>query len=278
VIDAELEPDETVNAQVQGRQLLAYVKVGPARPGAEAASVAEALIASARANFPAGIRNRLVADLQDGLKLTAFVPHPDVAADAVTGRQTLGFRILNATDVGPPRPQFEVGEIGRDFAGNLVLMNSAPYDPDRIDRTLLLGSTDEWTLTSFFVNHPFHIHVNPFQIVDIRQRDPNARCPNGVPDPSCTVPSIVPNNPATWVDVSGPGDPNVEQYANLKGVWRDTILVVQGYVVRFRTRYERYIGDYVLHCHILDHEDQGMMQNVRIAIADGDGGVAAAHH
>jgi hypothetical protein len=28
-----------------------------------------------------------------------------------------------------------------------------------------------------------------------------------------------------------------------------------------RTRYKRYIGDFVLHCHILDREDQGMMQN-----------------
>jgi hypothetical protein len=27
---------------------------------------------------------------------------------------------------------------------------------------------------------------------------------------------------------------------------------------------ERYIGEYVLHCHILDHEDQGMMQDVQI--------------
>ena len=31
-------------------------------------------------------------------------------------------------------------------------------------------------------------------------------------------------------------------------------------------------------CHILDHEDQGMMQNIRIAIPDGRGGVAASHH
>jgi hypothetical protein len=34
----------------------------------------------------------------------------------------------------------------------------------------------------------------------------------------------------------------------------------------------------VLHCHILDHEDQGMMQNIRIGISDGSGGVAAMGH
>jgi FtsP/CotA-like multicopper oxidase with cupredoxin domain len=48
--------------------------------------------------------------------------------------------------------------------------------------------------------------------------------------------------------------------------------------VKVRSRYERYIGDFVLHCHILDHEDNGMMQNVRVAIPDGKGGAAQAHH
>jgi L-ascorbate oxidase len=38
------------------------------------------------------------------------------------------------------------------------------------------------------------------------------------------------------------------------------------YTVIVRTRYQRYIGEYVLHCHILDHEDQGMMQNVQIVL------------
>nr|WP_255699855.1 multicopper oxidase domain-containing protein [Jiella avicenniae] len=64
----------------------------------------------------------------------------------------------------------------------------------------------------------------------------------------------------------------------MKGVWKDTIFTLPGHLVRFRTRYERYIGDFVLHCHILDHEDQGMMQNVRIGITDGDGGIAIGHH
>ena len=50
------------------------------------------------------------------------------------------------------------------------------------------------------------------------------------------------------------------------------------YTIKVRTRYQRYIGEYVLHCHILDHEDQGMMQNVEIRIPDGAGGTAARHH
>ena len=50
------------------------------------------------------------------------------------------------------------------------------------------------------------------------------------------------------------------------------------YKIFVRTRYERYIGEFVLHCHILDHEDQGMMQNVAIVLPDGSGGIAASHH
>ncbi len=48
-----------------------------------------------------------------------------------------------------------------------------------------------------------------------------------------------------------------------------------------RTRYQRYIGEFVLHCHILDHEDQGMLQNISIGVPDGKGdvgGVAKGQH
>ena len=37
-------------------------------------------------------------------------------------------------------------------------------------------------------------------------------------------------------------------------------------------------GDFVLHCHILDHEDQGMMQNVRISLPNASGGASKGHH
>jgi len=38
------------------------------------------------------------------------------------------------------------------------------------------------------------------------------------------------------------------------------------YVVTVRTQYKRYIGTFVLHCHILDHEDFGMMQVLEIVM------------
>jgi FtsP/CotA-like multicopper oxidase with cupredoxin domain len=47
-------------------------------------------------------------------------------------------------------------------------------------------------------------------------------------------------------------------------VWKDTVLVPSGERVDVYTRYLDYIGQFVLHCHILDHEDLGMMEVVEV--------------
>ena len=50
----------------------------------------------------------------------------------------------------------------------------------------------------------------------------------------------------------------------LDPVWKDTILMPAGGTVKFRTSYDTLKGKFVQHCHILDHEDQGMMQLIEI--------------
>jgi L-ascorbate oxidase len=186
--------------------------------------------------------------LKDGLKLTKFTPHRDIEDKELTGKQALTFNI-DLTD--PKKLVFEID--GRS------------YDPNRIDRTLMVGGADEWTLKSAFVSHPFHIHVNPFQIVKII-------APDGTTDVSAPGARDKVGTDTAGNDILDP------QYPGLKGVWKDTLFVKFQYTVIVRTRYERYIGDFVLHCHILDHEDQGMMQNVRISLPDGQGGVTMAQH
>jgi len=48
-------------------------------------------------------------------------------------------------------------------------------------------------------------------------------------------------------------------------VWRDTLMVENTEAgMDIHTRYERYTGGFVFHCHILPHEDEGMMQLVEI--------------
>jgi FtsP/CotA-like multicopper oxidase with cupredoxin domain len=46
--------------------------------------------------------------------------------------------------------------------------------------------------------------------------------------------------------------------------WRDTVLVRQGETVRIRIPFRDFAGKTVYHCHILDHEDLGMMANLEI--------------
>jgi FtsP/CotA-like multicopper oxidase with cupredoxin domain len=41
--------------------------------------------------------------------------------------------------------------------------------------------------------------------------------------------------------------------------WKDTVNVPRHGTVRFIVRYDRYPGRWMFHCHILDHEDHGMM-------------------
>jgi FtsP/CotA-like multicopper oxidase with cupredoxin domain len=241
VIDDAAPANASVNAEVKSRKLLGVVNVGagqPIGPDLPAALLAQLTAAAAR-SLPRDMRQPVQAALADHLKLTAFVPHKTVADQEITGKQELEFKV-DTSD--PNKPRF--------------LIDNHPYDPNRIDRVLPLGAAEEWTLTSWTdppAGHPFHIHVNPFQVVRILD-------PKGV-------------------DVSETGEADDPQYAHIKGVWKDTLFVKPGYHVVVRTRYERYIGEFVLHCHILDHEDQGMMENVMIALPDGHGGtVAMTHH
>jgi L-ascorbate oxidase len=264
VIDTSAPAAGSISGEAESRQLLGVVV---AESGPQVHDIhdylTKALVTAAHRTMPVSVRSQVVADLEDGLKLTRFTPHPDIADSEVTGTQELGFfidvsnapdfKFLVSNDLGP-NPDFKA------------------YDPSRIDRTLTLGSVDEWTLQSHFVSHPFHIHINPFQIVKIL--DPSGR--------DISAPGEIDN-------AGGCIDP---QYPGLKGVWKDTLWLKSLigfdtcnsnpgsgiYTVVVRTRYQRYIGDYVLHCHILDHEDQGMMQNVRVGIPDGQGGTAAATH
>jgi FtsP/CotA-like multicopper oxidase with cupredoxin domain len=48
------------------------------------------------------------------------------------------------------------------------------------------------------------------------------------------------------------------------GGWRDTVLVLPGEAVRVQVTFTRHPGLYLYHCHILEHEDMGMMRNFRV--------------
>lgn len=266
-------------------------------------------------------------------RLTPFVFHPDVAdaevtdADGALRQRTVAFHlVVQPANSGEPTVgvvplangvNFMVGRIGQQGSfeapqnnGSFAFWQGAAYEHDRIDQHLALDSAEEWWLTSFAAGpHPFHIHVNPFQITSAQAFRPPAGCNRrnlegggtetvtGDPRPGC---AIVEGNSTTWADLLDPGlllaadnlpvateeDPEAQrqidltavapsQYAGMDGVWKDTLAIENFVLIKMRSRYQRYIGDFVLHCHILDHEDQGMMQNVRISLPVGQSAALA---
>lgn len=84
-----------------------------------------------------------------------------------TERQKAGFFIGNppspptppATPPTPPNTAW-TGAFG-------FFLNYKSYDPDRIDFTRQVGTVDNWQLTSQGDPHIFHIHVNPFGIMNV---------------------------------------------------------------------------------------------------------------
>ena len=100
-------------------------------------------------------------------------------------------------------------------------MNGAPFDPARIDARPRLGETEMWEFFNMsMMAHPVHIHDVRWQVLDT----------NGAP-PS-------------------PGEAG----------WKDTFRVppMMGRV-RAIARFTDYAGPYVFHCHVLEHEDRGLM-------------------
>jgi L-ascorbate oxidase len=273
VLDVDTGAAGSVGGVPSGTRLLGMVQVGrgQAVSGKVGDYLTQQLVAAAQQTMPDDVKATVVDDLQQGLKFSSFVPHPTVDDGELTGTQELTFRLDFPDPNGPP-----LFEVANQLKGS-PQYDPQPYKPDRVDRKLTLGGVDEWTLQSQFVSHPFHIHVNPFQIVSIT--DPYGR---DVSDPN------VVDNYALGATPAGIIDP---QYRGLKGVWKDTLWIksligevnqlppVPGsnppvassgvYTIKIRTRYQRYVGEYVLHCHILDHEDQGMMQNVAVVLPGG---------
>jgi FtsP/CotA-like multicopper oxidase with cupredoxin domain len=111
-----------------------------------------------------------------------------------------------------------------------------------IDQCMREGDTEDWILENHTtVLHPFHIHVNPFQVTRIES--PTKDKPTTIYSPANPIWQDVINIPA--------------------GVINSDNTLVPG-VVHIRHRFVDFTGTYVLHCHILAHEDRGMMELVRV--------------
>jgi FtsP/CotA-like multicopper oxidase with cupredoxin domain len=155
IIDGAAPAAASVNQEAPSRRLLGIVTAvgGHAVNGEIGTYLQDWLISAAERTMSQNVAGKVIDDLKNEMSLSSFIPHPDIDAGEVTGEQQLVFNI----DVKQPGATF-------------FEVDGKPYDPNRIDRTLPLSGVDEWTLRSDFVSHPFHIHVNPFQIIKIAMR------------------------------------------------------------------------------------------------------------
>jgi FtsP/CotA-like multicopper oxidase with cupredoxin domain len=111
--------------------------------------------------------------------------------------------------------------------GVKFLFNNHSFDPNRVDSTVKLGTVEDWTLVNLDpdgMEHPFHLHVNPFQVISRNEK----------PEPY--------------------------------RAWKDTVRVGKDETVRIRIPFRNFTGKTVYHCHVLDHEDLGMMGIVEMKL------------
>ncbi|HEX6083277.1 MAG TPA: multicopper oxidase domain-containing protein [Thermoanaerobaculia bacterium] len=193
----------------------------------------------------------------------------DIKANEVTGSKVIRFSTskgsTGASDHFIDNKQFS-GEVGQ---------------------VVLLNTVEEWKVVNETygppIAHPFHIHINPFQVVEVF--DPNETIPDPN-NPGKTLPMYVTTGTSTvagqcaidltdsttwkpcgkqsadnaiWWDVFA--IPSGKQFKDTSG---NVIASVPGYF-KMRSRFVDYAGYYVLHCHILAHEDRGMMTIVEVA-------------
>jgi bilirubin oxidase len=114
-------------------------------------------------------------------------------------------------------------------------------DHSRIDHVVKRGDVEIWTVRNFSsAYHPFHVHGVQFQILDR----------NGKPPPDYEL------------------------------GWKDTVMVPTTEMVRLIMRFDAFADPnwpYMFHCHILEHEDMGMMgQFVVVDDPDAPVGIVSA--
>jgi FtsP/CotA-like multicopper oxidase with cupredoxin domain len=133
--------------------------------------------------------------------------------------------------------------VERDLRLDGFVINSEPMDLARIDQVVDVGTTEIWNVRNDMnLPHNFHVHDVQFQVLEIGGRPPPA-------------------------DLAG---------------WKDTVYLRPQTDYRLIMQFTDYTDSelpYMYHCHLLWHEDQGMMgQFVVVAPGQGAGTIQGDNH
>eukprot|EP01037_Dinobryon_pediforme_P010676 gene10676-10749_t len=158
----------------------------------------------------------------DGITLLSV----NVTADKAAPAPPLPTKLRDIAELGTPSVtrRFILGEtMGMDANGMTMgfLINGKSFDMTRIDEVSNVGQVELWEISNpTDMDHPFHIHGTQFQIIETEREGVKSKAP----------------------------------FRALK----DTVNVKRGETVRLLTRQDL-AGLRMYHCHILEHEDLGMM-------------------
>ncbi|ELT44350.1 multicopper oxidase [Arthrobacter nitrophenolicus] len=153
----------------------------------------------------------------------------------------------------------------------MALLNNRMFGSP--DITAVKSDTlEQWELINTTVDaHPIHLHFTQFQVLNRQRFDAGAYlAATGYTDPVSGL--VVPGQGnAVPVDPFLIGRPK-NAPAGEQG-WKDTVVALPGEVTRIRVPFgaeaaggaplaigESFKGEYVWHCHVLEHEDNDMMQ------------------
>ena len=107
---------------------------------------------------------------------------------------------------------------------------------DAVTENPAQGDTETWEIYNFTVDaHPMHIHETLFEVVNRQRLDKKTGLPIQTPRPP---------------------EPTENGY-------KDTVIAYPGEVTRLRLTFSE-AGQYVWHCHIVEHEDNEMMRPYRV--------------
>lgn len=131
-------------------------------------------------------------------------------------------RTFNISNAGMGMGGHGGGHGGMNMKG-MHKINDKTYDANRIDETVQAGATEVWVFDNSGGDepHPMHIHGMQFQVLD-RTGGRNTLIPT-------------------------------------ENGWKDTVMLLPGEKVRTIMTFHQHKGKYVVHCHNLEHEEDGMM-------------------
>jgi spore coat protein A len=151
---------------------------------------------------------------------------------------------------------FALNEIDPETADWYLNIDGLPFDPALQGVTPRIGTVEDWVYINMTGDtHPMHTHLVTFQVIgrtpfDVAAYEAAFGTPDGVPGGHDPTPFV-----------TGPMLPPAPEERGFK----DTVKANPGYFTTIRAKFDLPRGvaapqTYVHHCHIVEHEDNDMMQ------------------